>query len=81
MILRSEKKGNLDKEEEVNEGKDEAEAENDKDKEADEGDIELITRTEVLSLEYSEVDPLEMIPLVPANSGPDDLEEVVTSDN
>ena len=43
----------------------------------------MITRTEVLSLEYSEVDPLEMmmIPLVPANSGPDDLEEVITSDN
>ena len=52
MILRSEKKGNLDKEEEVNEGKDEAEAENDKDKEADEGDTELIIRTEILLLKY-----------------------------
>ena len=47
MILRSAKK-NGNEEENVNEGDDEAEAENDK--EADEGDIELIIRTEILLL-------------------------------
>ena len=78
MILRSAKKnGNAEKK--ANEGDDEAKADNDK--EADEGGIELISRTEVLWLEYLEVDSLEMIPLVPSNTGPDDLEEVVTSDN
>ena len=72
------KKGN-EEEEEANEGGNEAKADNDK--EADEGGIELISRSEVLWLEYLEVDPLEMIPLVPSNTGPDDLEEVVTDDN
>ena len=77
MILRSAKKnGNEDKK--ANEGDDEAKADNDK--EADEGGIELISRTEVLWLEYLEVGPPEMIPLVPSNSRPDDLEEVVTTD-
>ena len=51
------------------------------DKEADEGDRKLITRAEDLSLEYLEVDLHEMIPLVPSNREPDDLKEVVISDN
>ena len=45
--------------------------------EADEGDSGLAS-TEVLSLKYLEVDPLEMRELASSISGPDELEEVVT---
>ena len=47
------------------------------DEEADEGDSGLVS-TEVLPSKYLEVDQLEMRELAPSNSGPDDLEEVVT---
>ena len=47
------------------------------DEEADEGESGLVS-TEVLPSKYLEVDQLEMRELAPSNSGPDDLEEVVT---